>query len=74
MLDFIWVAILALLTIISLIFFLTTLSSDMNAVKRLKKKKSSLVINFSLFAISLISLGLIIYLFLALKTQVDILS
>lgn len=74
MIYYLWVFILAGVALVSLFFFLLTLTQDINIIKVLKKKKTALVLNFSLFIITIVSSGLIIYLFYELKRQIDILG
>lgn len=74
MIYYLWVFVLAGVALVSLFFFLLTLTQDINIIKVLKKKKTALVLNFSLFIITIVSSGLIIYLFYELKRQIDILG
>lgn len=74
MIYYTWVFVLAAVALVSLIGFLVSISRDLDLVKKLKKKKSSLIWNFSLLMTSLMSIGFIIYLFLELKRQIDIFS
>lgn len=72
--NYLWVYILTIIAILSLGFFLATFSKDMYLTRKLKLKKTSLWLNFSLLLISLMSLGLIIYLFSSLKEQIQFFS
>lgn len=74
MIYYLWVFILAGITLVALISFLMSITGDLNLLKKVKKKKSSLVLNFSLLLTSLVSIGFIIYLFMELKRQIDIFS
>lgn len=74
MIYYLWVFVLGGVALVSLFFFLLTLTRDANLVRSLKKKKTALLLNFSLFIIAIISSGLIVYLFLELKRQIDILG
>lgn len=74
MIYYLWVFVLAGVALVSLFLFLLSLTRDVNLVKTLKKKKIALLLNFSLFLITLVSSGLIIYLFYELKRQIDILG
>ncbi|ALS36832.1 hypothetical protein ABID30_001969 [Enterococcus rotai] len=72
--DYLWVFILAGIASVSLLFFIVTLSRDVFLARRLKLKKSNLVLNFSFLAMSLGSLIMIIYLFMLLKEQIGLIG
>lgn len=74
MIYYTWVFILAGISLVALITFLVSISQDLNLVKKLKKRKSSLILNFSMLVTSLVSIGFIICLFLELKRQIDLFS
>ena len=74
MIDYLWMFILGGIAIVSLVFFLMTLSRDVFLMKRLRKKKQSLGLNFALLFITLTSLGLIAYLFVLLRDQIELLQ
>lgn len=74
MMDYIWMFFLGGIAILSLMIFLITLSRDTFLVKKLKKKKSVLGMNFGLLLITLSSLGIIVYLFNLLRTQIELLQ
>ena len=74
MIDYLWMFILGGIAIMSLVFFLMTLSRDVFLMKRLRKKKQSLGLNFALLFITLTSLGLIAYLFVLLRDQIELLQ
>ncbi|EOL49878.1 hypothetical protein [Enterococcus caccae] len=74
MLDYLWVYILGGIVASSLLFFLVTLSRDVFLVRKLRKKRHELVFNFSLLAVSITSLALIIYLFVLLKDQIKLIG
>lgn len=72
--DFLWVYVLGIIAILSVIFFLLTFSRDVYLIKKLKLNRSSLIANFSLLMISCISVGLVVYLFILLKNQINLLG
>lgn len=72
--DYLWVFILAGIASVSLLFFIVTLSRDVFLARRLKLKKSNLVLNFSFLTMSLGSLIMIIYLFMLLKEQIGLIG
>lgn len=74
MIYYLWVFILTGVALASLLLFLVSISKDLDLVKKLKRRKSSLMLNFSLLVTSLVSIGFIIYLFLELKRQIDLFS
>jgi len=74
MIDYLWMFILGGISIISLVFFLMSLSRDVFLIKKLRKKKQILVLNFSLLFITLSSLALIAYLFVLLREQIELLQ
>lgn len=69
--DYLWVYILAFISIASVSMFILTFSKDLYLTRKLKLKKISLLINFSLLITSLASLSLVIYLFSLLKEQIQ---
>lgn len=73
LLDYIWIIILGILGLISLLIFLLSLSKDSFLTNKLKRKKT-LALNFSLLAISLGNLSVIIYLFILLKNQIELMN
>ncbi|WP_207694493.1 hypothetical protein DOK67_0000248 [Enterococcus sp. DIV0212c] len=74
MIDYLWIYILSGVALLSLILFLLTLSRDLFLVKRLKVKKIALFANVSLLLLSLTSISLIIYLFILLKDQINLIG
>lgn len=74
MIDYLWMFILGGIAILSLMLFLMMLSRDVFLIKRLRKKKQSLGLNFALLFITLTSLGLIAYLFVLLRDQIELLQ
>ncbi|EOI00809.1 hypothetical protein UAW_00076 [Enterococcus haemoperoxidus ATCC BAA-382] len=72
--DYLWIYILGGIASVSLIFFLVTLSRDVFLARKLKKKKLDLAVNFTLLAVSITSLTLIIYLFVLLKDQIRLIG
>lgn len=72
--DYLWIYILGGIASTSLLFFLVTLSRDVFLVRKLRKKKLDLAFNFTLLAVSIASLGLIIYLFVLLKDQIKLIG
>ncbi|EOL50533.1 MULTISPECIES: hypothetical protein [Enterococcus] len=74
MIDYLWIFILGGIAIVSLLVFLTTLARDVFLIKKLRKKKQGLLLNFSLLFITLTSLGLITYLFTLLREQIELLK
>lgn len=74
MTKYIWLFILGGIAMIALIFFLMTFSKDMFLIKKLKKTKKNLILNFSLIITTLTCLGLVIYLFTLLKEQINLLQ
>lgn len=74
MIDYLWMFILGGVASIALLFFLMPLSRDAFLIKKLRKSKQQLLLNFSLLFISLICLGLIAYLFTLLRDQIELLQ
>lgn len=74
MIDYLWVYILGAIASVTLIYFLVTLSRDIFLVRKLKMKKTNLIVNFALLLITLVALILIIYLFVLLKDQIKLLD
>lgn len=72
--DYLWIYILGGIASASLLFFLATLSKDVFLVRKLRKKRLDLAINFGLLAVSITSLTLIIYLFVLLKDQIKLIG
>ncbi|MET3562932.1 hypothetical protein ABID30_002023 [Enterococcus rotai] len=74
MMDYLWLFILGGIAILSLLIFLITLSRDTFLMKKLRKKKTNFILNFSLLFTTLTCLGLIVYLFTLLKEQIELLQ
>lgn len=74
MIYYLWVFILAGISLVALGLFLYSLSKDIRLGKKLKKKKTVFIPNFLLLIISLGGVSLIFMLFLELKRQLDIFS
>ncbi|OTN89026.1 hypothetical protein A5819_001518 [Enterococcus sp. 7E2_DIV0204] len=72
--NFLWIYILGGTSILTLLIFLVTFSKDVFLVKRLKKRKRSLWLNGSFLAITFISISLVIYLFILLRDQIQLLG
>lgn len=72
--NYLWIYLLGGVAAISLVIFLISLSKDVFYIKRLKKKKINLALNFSLLIISLSSISLIIYLFSLLREQINLIG
>lgn len=69
--DYLWVYILAAISIVSVGVFIATFSKDLYLTRKLKLNRSSLLLDFSLLVTSLVSLSLVIYLFVLLKEQIQ---
>lgn len=74
MIYYLWVFVLSGVCLLSLVLFLLSITKDVPLIKKLKKKKSVLVLNITLLLISVGSVGLIVNLFLELKRQIDVLG
>lgn len=70
--DYLWVFILSAIALISAGLFLATISKTTMLIKRLKLPKINLVLNFILLLISLLDIGLIIYVFILVKDQINL--
>ncbi|MDR0922705.1 MAG: hypothetical protein LBM95_10035 [Lactobacillales bacterium] len=73
MMDYLWIFLLGGVAIVTLIFFLVTLSRDIFLLKRLRYGKSKLLLNFSFIGLTLASLGLVVFLFNLIKEQIELL-
>lgn len=69
-----WIYYLAAVCLLSLTIFLATFSKSVVSIKKLHVKKNSLFVNWLLIFYSIISLGLVIYLFYLLKLQLSLLT
>ncbi|ALS36871.1 hypothetical protein ABID30_001928 [Enterococcus rotai] len=72
--NFLWVYILCGIGVASIVFFLLTFSRDVFLIKRLKKNKQFLLLNFSFLIFTFISVTLVIYLLVLLKDQIQLLG
>lgn len=72
--KYLWLILLSIISLCALITFLATFSRDSFLIKRLRKSKKNILVNFLLLGVTLESLGLIIYLFSILKDQIEILK
>lgn len=74
MTNYLWIFLLGGIAAVNLLLFLGTFSKDVFLVKRLKKTKVGLAVNFSFLFYSLTSISLIIYLFILLKEQIRLIG
>lgn len=74
MTNYLWLFLLAGLAVLSLFYFVITLSRDVFLLKKLRKKKRKYILNFSLLVLTLGSLSLIVYLFNILREQIELLQ
>ena len=74
MIYYLWVFVLSGVCLLSLVLFLLSITKDVPLIKKLKKKKSVLVLNITLLLISVGSVGLIVNLLLELKRQIEVLG
>lgn len=72
--DYLWVFILSGIALMSAGIFLTTIPKSSSLIKRLRLAKSHLLVNYLLLVISLVDIGLIIYVFLLVKEQINLLT
>ena len=72
--DYLWVFVLTVISLISASVFLLTIGQSTQLIKKLKFSNVRLISNFILLLISLVDMGLIIYVFMLVKTQIDLLS
>ncbi|MFZ6625771.1 hypothetical protein ACOXU5_08775 [Vagococcus fluvialis] len=71
--DYLWVFILSAIGLFSAGIFLGTISKSTRLIKKLHLSKISLILNFMLLIISLVDIGLIIYVFILVKDQINLL-
>lgn len=74
MVNYLWVFILTVLSLVALLIFFISFSKDLFFIKKLKKSPLNYLLNFSLIAFSAVDIGLVIYLFQMLKKQIGILG
>ncbi|WP_314060962.1 hypothetical protein [uncultured Vagococcus sp.] len=67
-----WIYLLGFGGIMSLGLFLLSLNRDNVLMKRLKLKKSKIIVNWLLLVMSLVCFGLAIYLFIYLQKQLNL--
>lgn len=72
--DYLWVFVLSIIALFSAGMFLGTISKSSVLVKKLKLPKSKLLLNFVLLLISLVNIGLIVYVFVLVKDQISLLG
>ncbi|WP_314067975.1 hypothetical protein [uncultured Vagococcus sp.] len=72
--GYFWIYFLAIVCVFSLSVFLMTLSSNVVLVRKLNLPNKSLSVNWLLIIFSLVSLGLLVYLFYLLKVQLGIMA
>ncbi len=72
--NYLWVYIIGAVAFVTLLIFLITFPKDHSYIKKLRKSKANYLLNFSLLIFSLADIGLIIYLFMLLKEQVEVFS
>lgn len=72
--DYLWIFVLSLIALISAGVFLGTISKSSMLINKLKYSKKHLLLNFMLLIISLVDIGLIIYVFLLVREQINALT
>lgn len=72
MMNYLWIYILGTLAFISLIAFWITFSKDHFFIKKLKMKKRNYLLNLTLLLFCFVDIGLIIFLLMSLKEQMNI--
>lgn len=70
MTNYLWVFILGGIAFISTCVFLLTITKSTMLVKKLKKKKINLLLDFILLLSTIANVGLIIYVFYLVKEQI----
>lgn len=71
---YIWLYILGACSAISLGMFLFSLNRDNILLRKLKLKKSKILVNWLLLAVSIICFLLLIYVFMYMQKQINILN
>lgn len=74
MINYIWIIVLGVLSIASLVLFVLTITRTTVSIKKLRLKKYQLVWNIFLLVLALADISVIIYVFLLIKEQINILS
>lgn len=72
--DYLWIFILGAIALTSAGLFLGTISKSSTLINKLKFPKKHLLLNFMLLIISLVDIGLIIYVFLLVREQISSLT
>ncbi|WP_288396141.1 hypothetical protein [uncultured Vagococcus sp.] len=72
--DYLWIFILGAIVLLSAGLFLGTISKSSILINRLKLPKGHLILNFTLLAVSLVDIGLIVYVFLLVRDQITALT
>jgi hypothetical protein len=72
--DYLWVFILAIISLLAAGIFLGTITQSSMLVNKLKLPKLSLALNFVLLFISLVNIGLIAYVILLVREQIILLT
>ncbi len=70
--NYLWIIIIGIIATISLLFFILSISRDTYLIKKLKLPKKNLSLNFLLLVGVLADLGVIAYIFIGLKNQLNI--
>lgn len=69
--DYLWVSIAAIFALIALLFFALTVKKSSLLIKKLKKKKLNILVNFSVLVLGGIDIYFVVHLLMSVKEQLN---
>lgn len=69
--DYIWIIVAGSFAVVSLFFFILTISNSSSLIKRLNKSKLNIITNLTVLLIGVGNIGIIIYLLQDIRKQIE---
>ena len=70
--DYLWIIVAGSFAVFAFLFFIMTISSSTSLIKKLRLKKANILLNVAILLIGLGNIGIMIYLFQDIRTQIEI--
>ncbi|RHH66706.1 MULTISPECIES: hypothetical protein [Vagococcus] len=72
--EYLWVIILGICGLLLLFLFVMTIATSSQLITKLRYSKSNLLLNFSLLIGGIVDIGLLIYLVMDVKSQIELMN
>ncbi|MBO0476475.1 hypothetical protein DOK76_05290 [Vagococcus sp. DIV0080] len=72
--DYLWIIVAGTCAILAFLFFILTITNSTSLIQRLKKSKLHIITNIAVLLIGLGNIGMVIYLLLDLREQINFFS